>query len=189
RARQADGPQDFIAAKIIHHLHAVCAAGITCLKRGQERLDGNVDGKIVEFFTGRRLEMHFVRRARTRDEHVASMNLPRDPRSAHIAFTKLRHSPKVAGNVGFWGGGHEKTINHARKPPAPSIKPRPLERHAIGHHFAGEIPGKSGGGAAFGSARVHIFPIFESVHTKAWTAWRSSSIKTASGFSALRLAR
>ena len=121
RAGQADGPQDFIATKIIHHLHAVCAARITRLKRGQERLDRDVDGKIVEFFTGRRLEAHFVRRARARDEQVAPADLPRDPRTTHVAFPEFRHAPEVAGNVGFWGGGHEKTIHHARKPPAPGI--------------------------------------------------------------------
>src|SRR2546425_8901857 len=65
-------------------------------------------------------------------------------------FRKRRHSPKVAGDVGFWGGWHEKTIHHARKPPSPGIKPRPLERHAIGHHFAGEIPGKDCGRASVG---------------------------------------
>src|SRR5438093_13626443 len=82
----------------------------TRLKRGQERLDGDVEGKIVEFFTGRRLEMHFVGRARARDKQVAPADLPRDPRPAHVAFPELRHPPEVAGNVGFWGGGHEKTI-------------------------------------------------------------------------------
>jgi hypothetical protein len=35
-----------------------------------------------------------------------------------------------------------------------------VECHAIGHHFAGEIPGKSGGSAAVRRVRVHIFPIF-----------------------------
>ena len=62
--------------------------------------------------------------------------------------------------MGFWGGRHEKTINHARKPPAPGIKPRPLKRHTISHHLAGEIPGKGGGGAAVGRGHVHVFPIF-----------------------------
>src|SRR5947209_15336759 len=109
--------------------------------------------------------MHFVRRARACDEQVAATDLPRDPCSTHIAFPEFRHAPEVAGNVGFWGGGHEKTINHSRKPPAPGIKPRPLECNAIGHHFAGEIPGKSGGGAAVGRVRVHVFPIFASPPT------------------------
>ena len=68
RAGQADGPQDFVAAKKIHDLHAVCVAGIAGFKRGQERLDGDVERKIVEFLTGWRLEVHFVGRARARDE-------------------------------------------------------------------------------------------------------------------------
>src|SRR5206468_7926190 len=132
RASQADGPQDFVAAEKVNDLHAVCAAGIACFERGQERLDGDVEGKIVEFFTGWRLETHFVGRARACDKQVAPADLPRDPRPAHVAFTELRHAPEVAGNVGFWGGGHEKTINYARKPPTPGIKPRPLECNAIG---------------------------------------------------------
>src|SRR5436190_5903608 len=106
--------------------------------------------------------MHFVRRARACDKQVAATDLPRDPCPTHIAFTKLRHAPEVAGNVWLRGGGHEKTINHPWKPPSTRIKLRPVECNAVGHHFAGEIPGKSGGGAAFGRVRLHIFPIFAS---------------------------
>ena len=145
--RQADGPQDFVAAKEIDHLHAACVAGIARFERGQERLDGDVKGKIIELLTGWRLEAHFVGRARACDKQVARADLPRDPHPANVAFTEFRHAPEVAGNVGLWGGGHEKTIHHARKSPAPGIKPRPMECNAIGHHFAGEIPGKGGGGA------------------------------------------
>jgi hypothetical protein len=36
-----------------------------------------VDGKIVEFFTGRRLETHFVGCARACDEQVARADLPK----------------------------------------------------------------------------------------------------------------
>src|SRR6267143_2722373 len=98
--------------------------------------------------------MHFVRRARARDKQVPATDLPCDPCPTHVAFPEFRHAPEVAGNVRFWGGGHKKTINHARKPPSPGIKTLPLERNAIGHHFAREIPWKSCGSAAVG--RVHF---------------------------------
>ena len=99
-----------------------------------------------------------------RDEQVAAADLPRDPRTATVAFPEFRQASERAGNMGFWGGGHEKTIPHARKPPAPGLKPRPPERHAIGHHFAGEIPGKSGGGAAFGRGHVSYHYIARADH-------------------------
>ena len=51
-AGQANGPQVFIASEKIHNLDAVCLSGITRLQRSQERLDGDVDEKIIEFLTG-----------------------------------------------------------------------------------------------------------------------------------------
>src|SRR5207244_7976977 len=76
------------------------------------------------------------------------------PRPANVALPEFRRAPERAGNVGLWGGRHEKAIHHAWMPPAPGIKPRPPKRHPIGHHFAGEIPGKGGGRAAVG--RGHL---------------------------------
>ena len=96
-----------------------------------------MEGKIVEFLTGRRLEAHFVGRARARDEQFAGADLSRYPCPANVAFLEFRHAPEIAGNVGFRGGWHEKTIDHAGKPPAAGVKPRPLECHAISHYFAG----------------------------------------------------
>src|SRR6266511_2529365 len=154
RARQADGPKDFVTAKKISHLYAVGLSGITGFERGQERLDGDMKRKIVEFFTGRGWEIDFVRRARSRDEKVARTDFPSDPCTANVAFPEFRRAPERAGNVWLWCGRHEKTIHHARMPPAPSIKSRPLEPHTISHHLAGEIPGKGGGRAAVG--RGHL---------------------------------
>ncbi len=96
------------------------------------------------------MEVNFVRRSRARDEQVARADLPRHPGAAHVPFAELGHAAQIAGNVRFRGGWNEKAIDDARKPPAPGKKPRPLERHAIGHHFASEIPGESGGSAAIG---------------------------------------
>ena len=39
-------------------------------------------------------------------------------------------------------GGHEKPIDHARKPIAPHEQPRPFQRCAVPDHLASEIPGK-----------------------------------------------
>ena len=63
RTRQADEPQDFVAAKKINHFHAVCATGITCPKRGQERFDGDMERKIIKLLTGWLLEANFIGRA------------------------------------------------------------------------------------------------------------------------------
>jgi len=52
----------FVSAEVVRHLYAVCASGVTGLKRGQEWLDSDVEGKIVKFLTGRGLEIHFVGR-------------------------------------------------------------------------------------------------------------------------------
>src|SRR3989442_7770751 len=113
-----------------------------------------MERKIIQFLTSRRFEAYFVWRARARDEQVAPDDPPRDPCPTHVPFLKFRHAPQVAGNVWLRGGGHEKTINHARKSPATGIKPRPVKRNAIGNHFAGQIPGEGGGGAAVG--RIHF---------------------------------
>ena len=54
---------------------------------------------------------------------------------------------------GSGSGGHEESIHHAWKPIAPHIKARPLERGAVGQHFASlvdteEMPPRSFGRAA-----------------------------------------
>ena len=67
-ASQADVPQDFVAAKEIDHLHAVCVAWITRVERSQEWLDCDMEGKIIEFLPGWRFEAHFVRRAGASDK-------------------------------------------------------------------------------------------------------------------------
>lgn len=64
-------------------------------ERGQERLNGNVERKIVEFLTRWGLEAHFVRRARTRDEQIPGMDLPRNPCPAHVPFLEVRHARRL----------------------------------------------------------------------------------------------
>src|SRR5438045_9744219 len=101
--------------------------------------------KIVEFFTGRGLEIDFVRRARSRDEKVARTDFPSDPCTANVAFPEFRRAPERAGNVWLWCGRHEETIHHARMPLTPRIKSRPLERNTIIQHPAVDIQGTGAG--------------------------------------------
>ena len=49
-------------------------------------------------------------------------------------------------------GANMDFVNRAR---ARDEKIARMKRHAIGHHFTREIPGKRGGGAAVG--RIHVF--------------------------------
>jgi hypothetical protein len=109
-ASQADGPQDFIASKKIDNLDAVCTCGVAHFKRGQEWLDRDVEGQIIEILTGWRFEAYFIRRARTRTNRSPAwicrvIHFPPTSRSWNSAMPRRLQE--------MWGSGVAGTRNRS----------------------------------------------------------------------------